>query len=387
MKMRFKATILAVTVAMFGLTSCEKNNEEKGAGSLEIAFDFGPETRAIASTSKPTTSWAQNIKSLTLFLTNASGVVQSVHQITPLPTATGVATETRTFNNIAVGSYSAYLVANYDQTATVDAAAWAGAPLATVGQNISTLLMKLVALPGADWVDKDATAEASTLAFRPAGEIFLAAQTGVSVVADVTTVHATPFVLTRAVSMFRVRINPETIPNKTVDFDHTNANLRIRKVKTSTTMNSVYAPATVVGTNMIYSRGYSKVAPTTPYSPTTLASILDATVGQTHWKDVMVYPGGHATLSSSMFDIVIAGMAPVGYVPSDTNVAITGSARLVYWTAVVNKVIAANGILEVNVTLNSNGTTVITPPGQYGNITINAELAPWGNVTQVDVAI
>ena len=382
--MKFKFTYVILALAAFVFVSCNKNegpaaNGDGGSLTINFALPQAAETKVAytVSTSKPTTSWSQNIKSLTLFLTNSAGVIQYVHSVT-IPTTNDMAQVTsETFTGIPASTfphYTAYLIANYDQAGVYTT--WGAAPLATRGSNINTLLMSMATTPTGTWTDK-AASEAATVAYNPAGEIFLATQTGVEVVANDTKTHSGVFALTRAVSMFRTRLNPTTT-NATVNFDNADASLRIRIASTGINPTGVSA---VNANHMIYSKGFSKVAPVAPYSPTTLASILDQPNGQTHWKDIMIYPGGHATASTSQFDIVVSGMAPVGYIPLNTTTPLT-SATLVYWSGKVQADIAANGILEVNLTLNSKGTPIVPPVSQVGNLIINLNLQPWGNIKQ-----
>ena len=377
MKTRFVCAILMI--AVFGLASCnnsesnEPTSVEKGNLKFTYTLPQSLETKA-ASTMKPTTTWADNIKSLLMLFVDATGVIKDSRIITP-PTATDNSQQSTVLTSVIAGNnYTIYLIANYDQTGAD--IAWI--PTSVNGSSFSSLLMKLVATPAATWTDKSTTVEGSTTAYDEAAEIFIASLTGVNVVQDVTTTHSTPLVLKRAVSLFRARINPTSL-NSSVNFGDANASLRIRRVANTVTPSSVYTPATPVNTSMTYSKGFLNADPTTGY---TTGFILDAGLGQTHWKDVRILPGGHDTKHSEMFDIVISGLAPSGYVTLDgTTLA---AAQLVYWTGVVEKAVVANNILEITANLTGKGLPSVPGVEERGNIEFDLRLLEWGAIESVE---
>ena len=405
MKIKFKHAAILAAVALFTITSCNKNGTvapEGEAGNLVVTFcipetgDSDSATKAppyTASTAKPTTSWLNNIKSMTLLLVNRSdGKVIEARSIT-LPTTNDLAQQTRTFSNLIAGTYDIYIVANHSQPGS--AATWTAA--SAVGATISTLIMRLQTTPTATWTDKDPTNETATIAYNPAAEVFIAVLGAYNLQANQTNIITAPFVLKRVVSMFRVRLDPNTTANQTVNFNDAGASLRIRRPHISATLaspaatpaNISYGPATVLGTDMVYSKGFSNTAPSA--ATYTNGATLIGTNGITHWKDVMIYPGGTTSSAPAdlpkMFDLVVSGLAPVGYVPGGTTTALT-TPTLVYWSGVVERgEITANNILEINITLNTNGVPYVPPVSQRGNLDIKIDLLNWDNIVPISMIL
>ena len=395
MKIRFTFAIF-VAVALFGLASCNKNNgpnvvpENKvETGGLKITYTMTSETRAlVTSTMKPTTTWSDNIKSLLLMFVDGSGIIRD-SRILALPTAANNSPQTAVLTSVRAGNnYTVYLLANHDQPGSN--ITWT--PAAVNGTGISSLLMSLATTPAATWTDKDANTEVGVTAYDESAEIFIATLTGVNVIQDVTTTHPSPLVLRRAVSLFRVRITPIantnlTVDNTDVDFNNANASLRIRRAANAVTPTSVYTPATPVNTSMVYSKGFRNADPTTGYAPAT-GVMLDRASGQTHWKDAIIFPGGHDVTINSRFDIVVSGMAPIGYIPAPTFAGTASSPltapALVYWTGLVEKAVLANNIIEVNITLTSAGYPYVPPVVERGNIDFEIQLEPWGNINPTE---
>ena len=122
-------------------------------------------------------------------------------------------------------------------------------------------------------------------------------------------------------------------------------------------------------------------------------TILDPTNKLTLWKDIRLLPGGSETESKEKFDIVLIGKAPAGYIPLSHTTGLTAPA-LVAWSGAVQKGVTANNILEVNLTLNSRGKWLDDPddpgipePGQYGDVTIDVNLADWGSIESTDIPL
>ena len=394
MKIKFKFAAMLAAVALFSITSCNKTpeapvNDETGIlkVTLELPNDVSDETRATASTARPTTSWTGNIKSMMIMFANASGVVVDARDL-PLSTATGIAQEIRTVNNIPTGTYTVYIVANYDQINTAGQTSIStGTPAWTIGnvrgKNVSTLLLSLVTSTA---FTATSTEAGFTGYFSPA-ELFVASQGSITITADVTYTHPTVFALTRAVSMFRTRITLGSL-NTNVDFANASADIRIRRIATSVTPAMTYAPGTKVSTQQVYNKGaFNTANPTTGYTngTTMLAS------GQKYWKDVLIYPGGHATTNSQMFEVVVGGMAPAGYIPIDQNMAnlpaLTAPA-MVWWRGIVEQqAVGRNQILEVDLSVNSAGMDVPPPSTSTGNLIINVSLVNWAEIFNVDVTM
>ncbi len=383
-------------ILLMGTVSCNREpayDGLEGTGKVVISFNFDKsETRYTPSTSIPGTTWKDNIKSLTLFLADASGVVKVALPVPEIPQVTSTAAQTFTFSNVPAGEYTGYLVANYDQTGVTSN--FAGS---TVGQNISAMLMNMVAL--ASW-PKDPTTEATATAYEQAGEIFLAIRPDTDVVANETNDYATDtndhFKLTRAVSMLRVRIKKDfpiptpqgTVNNNLVDFEDATASLRIRRVGTGMKLNGDVTPEHPSEDALIYSAGWN----TDNNVPTgyTAGNLIDIAGGQHAWKDVRIYPGGgqgtedSGTNPGDKFNILIAGMAPIGYYPAGSTTPLTAK-TLVYWQGTIDKVIAANKILEVNVELKNQGGPDITEPAETGELIVGVDLVPWEMETPITI--
>lgn len=388
--------ILSVAFALLSFSSCQQDaKNETGSGKLTITFGLEDGVKAYTqSTAKPTTSWANNIKSMMILFVE-SGVVKDVRAVNLPTVAEGNATigdVTRVFTNVIAGNYTAYIIANYDQTGIAtkyqSATGTAWDVSSVKGKNIADLLLHLTA--SAAWTtDKDAVTEASSTGYGEAGEIFLAKRTGINVIQDANTDYSsTPFTLTRAVSLFRVRIDPTTV-NAGVSFTDAEASIRIRRAGTYINPDGMVFPALPVGTNLIYAKQFLTTATPAGYSS---GSIIDAANGQTVWKDVRIFPGGSGTpgnsdgTNSSKFDIVLCGTAPAGYVNA-AGAPVTAGTKL-YWQGTVQGTILANQILEVNVTLNSKGTSGEVPGvTATGNLTIKANVADWGNIISTDLPI
>jgi len=411
MKIKFKIAAMLAAVALFS-TSCNKAPEdlygggtgEEGTLKVTLELPPAPDSKATASTAKPITTWAKSIKSVMVILTNTSGLILDARTVVPATTA-DIAAKTHVLNGIATGSYNVFVVANYGETGfsyTATNPAWTIANVK--GKNISALPLNLAT--NTAFV---ATAnETGHRAYGSPAEVFVGSQTGVTISADATSNASVT--LTRAVSMFRTRIISTTtlaapaVGNDQVNFANVNSDIRIRRVAnavnllTPGTDNVVY-PTTRPATDLVYSKGAFNTAnpAAADYSnPTTMLGT--GTGAHKAWKDVMVFPGGHATRLSEMFELIISGWAPIGYIPIDEATgqpaaALTAPA-LVYWIATVQdaalatdpgKVLARNQILEVDLYVNSAGYNRPPGPGSYGNLQIAISLADWGNISNVDI--
>ncbi len=389
-----KLSMMFAAMAAFvllGAVSCSKDTDngydgEPGTGKVVIAFNFDTQEAGRAdyttSASKPTTSWKNNITSLTLFLVDPlTDMVKVALPVTELPTDDDIAAESFTFTNVPAGDYTGYLVANFDQSN----ANFSGS---TINQDIDDLLMGMVALTS--W-PKDPVSEATSTAYEEAPEIFLAVRPNTDVDANTTNDYFLDtndhFILTRAVSLIRVRINNSVgdgVDNTKVDFSHADASLRIRRIGTSLNPKSTVAPSPALSTNLIWDKGWNiGNTPPTGYSA---GLLIDATNGQSAWKDLRVYPGGGTGTSANKFNIVVSGMAEAGYVPSGATTGLAAPA-LVYWDGTVEAAVTANNILELNVDLKSQGKPTVPIVTETGSLIIGVGLANWGSISGVYMPI
>ncbi len=372
------SVILSAAVVLLGAVSCNKEKPydgEPGTGKLTISYGFNDDAKSRASaydpsTIKPTTSWQQNIKTLTLFLVE-SGTIKVALPIA-FNKVTGIAAQNFTFSNVPAGNYTGHLIANYDQ-GDIEA----NFTSATTGSALTGLTMDMPK----NLLSSTATAEAA--------EIFVAQLAGVNVVANQSEDYSnTPFQLTRAVSMMRVRVNKNftgntpggAFNNNDIDLGDDAAALHIRKAGTGLRYSGTAwttFPAAPANADVVYVAGWNTNG-TIPagYGPSD-GKILEAT--QQAWKDVRIFPGGSSsstgTTAAQRFNIMIAGMAPTGYVPLGATTGLTAEA-LVYWQGTVTGAITANNILEVNVELKTQGST--TPPvvTETGDLAWNLSTGP-----------
>lgn len=380
-------------------SSCSKDttgrdNPGDEGGKLTISFGFAssePETMATQSTAKPTTSWSQNIKDLLILFVDASGKVSDARNI-EVPGTNDVADKDFIFTNLIASkpgeSYTAYLVANSQQAASITARDnWNASNCR--GKSISNMLMDLVV---ASAFSPNGDAEVGSKGYLEPAEIFLASKTGVTITPDANTdLRSNPFVLERAISLLRVRINQAKNGNDVVKFKQGNASFRIRRASNNLKVDGSYTRGDAK--SLIYVKGaFNDADPNSGYGA---GVILDQANGFTLWKDIKMFPGGSTTTGSQKFDVVLIGEAPTGYLPLGKNKGEELSAAAdVAWSGAVNEVVAANGILEINLTLESAGKWVNDPnepgipePGQYGQVSITVNVAPWGTIKSLDIPL
>lgn len=372
-----------MAITFLSLFSCSSNEnpvpESTETGNVKVSFGFDQKAQSkalTASTAKPTTGWSQNVKQMMiLFVDQSSGMVKAARTIT-VPTENTTVQKTTILQNVPAGTFDAYLIANYNETALERqniGALWNEGNV--VGKNINTLTLKLVT--NADFTPT--SSEVSNSAFKSPAEIFMAKQ-NVTVVADQSSV-APAFTLTRVVSILRVRIDQSQNGNNIVKFDDAKADLRIRKI--STTFNPKDDFAGFNATNLIYAKGASVYKKTDPQGGYT-GTILDPANQISLWSDALIFPGGSKTAGAQKFDIVLGAMAPAGYVPLGKTQALT-TPTMVYWSGQVQDLVAANNILEVNCILKQAGSTDVPEVGSYGNLELKVNIAEWGSISSTNI--
>ena len=403
MKNIFKSTlcVLALSLGMFSCNTEDPGSDTGGGEGKEgqvvinLGFDKAPSTQASypTSTAKPTTSWTDNIKDLhILFVSTADNRVKAAREL-QLPQDGTTGTHNFVLQNIpaspAGAHYNVYVVAN---SATGNNIERTWEPAAAVGYEISTLLMKLQEKPLGEQPALPAeNPEKDSKGYEEPAEIFIGVLPNADILADQNNTLST-ITLKRAVSMMRVRINQSLSGNESVQFDVDEASFRIRRVGTSVNVLSTVGFASPKREQaVLYVKGkFNDADPEGGYSTGT---ILDPTNKLTLWKDIRLLPGGSETESKEKFDIVLIGKAPAGYIPLSHTTGLTAPA-LVAWSGAVQKGVTANNILEVNLTLNSRGKWLDDPddpgipePGQYGDVTIDVNLADWGSIESTDIPL
>ena len=457
----FFVTLMMGAALIAGLASCNKDSDPvggaddgaTGALSISLAFEKSPATYAAQSSAIPTTSWANNIKSLAVFFVE-NGVIKNAQTVPYDNTKNDIADQpNRVINGIPAGTYDVYVFANWDQRSTID---WS---IATAkGRNIVDLYMDAVKSTTYDsYKDYNATSnpngsEANSVGYDEAPEVFVASKENVQIVADKTTDGNgvakgengyTPAIykLTRIVSLVRVRINQlednTNNRNDAIDFQTSEASLRIRRIKTG--INLTYDPTTVTDANaetmllgtvrrnaiaslddrvnpgitakntVFFAKGaFESMYPITGYNSN--GTILSGNFKS--WKDVMLIPAGSGRSDGSVLgdskeklDVVVTGITkdnmyvPAGY-PKDTdgdgeNDVLTAPQGVqIAWAGAVTATLKGNCILELNLTLRGAGTWVdptdpdkpLPQPEEYGNLEITVGLADWNaTIDNVDV--
>lgn len=400
----FNFCLLALSLGTFscstesgpGDTGNPAGDGTSGQVTINLGFAKAPATQAAypLSTAKPTTSWDQNIKDLhILFVSTLDQKVKAARELALQQSSTGGSLSFMLQNipaSPAGGAYDVYVVANSKTGANIERT-WE--PASVTGYDISSLLMKLKEQAlGEKPGDPAKDPEKDSKGYIEPAEIFIGKSMGVTVAADVNnTIPA--IALSRAVGMMRVRINQSAGNNQNVKFDVDNASLRIRRTGTNINMLGTVGFASPKRDKaVLYVKGKFNTA--NPSAPGyTTGTILDPTNNITRWKDILTLPGGSATEGSKKFDIVLIGEAPAGYIPLGKTQGLAAPA-LVAWSGAVQEDIEANKILEVNLTLNSSGKWLDDPnepgipePGQYGDVTIDVNLAEWGAIESTDIPL
>lgn len=388
---------VAVLVAV-GMTACSKEDKvvstENGVGGVVLSFGLGKSvgTRAVTpSTAKPNTTWRDNIKDLMVLFVE-DGRVKDARTIEPVPTSSDLGVKNVVFMNIKASAdnktYDVYVIANSQQanirTEKGNGKIW---DMSTcVGASVTDLMMKLVESP--DFV-RSGQSEANAVGYKEPAEIFVARQTGITIVADENNEIQTPFQLERVISLMRVRIDQSKNGNDRVSFADADASFRIRRATTSVNPLKTIARGNV--DQVLFTKGGFKTTdPTSGYDGGT---ILNPAENITLWQDIRMLPGGSADKGSEKFDILLIGKAPAGYYSLGVDSPLTEPAD-VAWTAAVGTPVDPNYILEINLILERAGIWLDNPadpgipePGKYGNAGIFIKLTPWGQIVSEDIPL
>lgn len=372
-----------IPLVLLGLAACNKDDvtpADQGKGNVKITFGFdqetganGPATAAVpASGKKPTTSWAANVKDLVILFAKTDGTIEDARRI-DVPTATDITTPQNVqLKNIPAGTYNTVIIANSGQADNI-VRNWT--PEGAKTKNLSSLLMNLVS-------ETMPTGITGT-GYKEPAEIFYANQS-VTVQADKDNTGPAPFALKRAVSLIRVRLVPVGDNKDKIDFTTTGKGGAIffRKVQTTMTAGNVLSGRGE--TKGIYiGKPFLASEPTTGYTGT--GNILGN--GVTCYRDFLSFPGGSKTVGTEKFDIMIMGMTKDNtYIPTGSTDPVAKDTPI-YWSGPISEVAAANGILEVVITVQSVGEPTVPEVGSYGNLTIQVNVSEWGNVTQYEMPV
>lgn len=384
MNVRKLSGLLVICLSMmFSLISCSKSSADfvesnDGAGSVSIRLGFSKQhtTRAIpSSTAKPTTSWKKNINQLMALFVDNTGIVKAARVIA-VPQENSTSAIQFILQNIPAGSYDVFMIANYNDV-NLDRLTIGGLwnEGNVVGKRMDALTLSLIANSS---YQPNTTTEAGMRGYKEAAEIFMDKKS-VRIIADQT--ESMPaFQLSRSVSILRVRIDQSQNGNDGVDFLVPQSDIRVRKV--ATTFNPQGGLNTINPINVLYANGFFKDAE--PSGNYTAGKILDPANNITLWSDLLMFPGGSTLEGAKKFDIVIGGLAPIGYTPLGHDIPLA-NAQMVYWSGQIQAGIVANNILEVNCVLKQSGSVEVPEIGAYGNLDMTINIEDWGNVSSTDM--
>ena len=414
----------AVAFMVIGATSCAKTGGDQidqGTGSVTISLDLndGKATRATASTARPITTWAKVSRMMILFVNTADSKVVDARVISNYPTdLTTSGPITETFTDVKASpttGWDTYIVGNYPNDPTTG---WNVGNV--IGKNIATQLK--IAAPNVVVTNNSATPDDDGLSLYNAGttygeapEIFvakkLAAEVKVPNGGAPLNLTSSPFRLTRAVSLVRIRVdqNPtEALSNANIDLS--TAVFAIRRATTTyslpgsysykatdvvtgnTTFPGTFEPTLPSDANVFWSKkAVQTTEPTTGYDfgPSATAKAIKVE-GIDLWNEYMIWAGGNrnttdATENAKRFDIVLSGVTKdASYVPVGQTATVPKDTR-VYWTGQVDAIVGPNQILELDLTLKTAGSTGTPDVGQYGSLEIAVNLVGWGDIINVDV--
>lgn len=381
---------------LVAVTACSKQDNKGTAntGKLEVIFGFSTDridenaglTKAnyTQSTAKPTTSWTGNIKDLMILCVDGSNIVRAARNVNLTGTGANMNALPQIFQGIPAGTYTVYAIAN-SQQATITSSFTGGTGTwnegTFIGKNINNALLTLIATTPAPTVGIPATGGPYTCYNVPA-EIFVGSRASVNVPVNGTSTQAS-IDLTRAVGMMRVRIDHTTAAhNKDVVFTGANSILQIRRATHQWSLGTLIASSPRTATNVIYKSSAFSIAPT----PSGYTGDMNLTGNITCWSDVIMFPGGSTTVGTDMFDILISGIAPLGYMPTD-GPATTNATTPVYWAGQVKGAVIANNILELDCELRSAGSIIPPGIGEYGDLSVIITPKDWGSITSVHIPL
>lgn len=399
MKKRSILTAIA-TVLLLGITSCSKESGEKGddsdgTGKLSITFNLpvdGPKSRAIApSKAKPVTTWSSISRAIIIFVNPTTGIIKDAREMI-LP-ADGTGNATNVYMGVVANptGYTAYILGNYP-------AAWSVATMK--GRDYASFVFApsaAASYAGSPHFDNGSTG------YGEVDDIFVARQTNVIVNADTNNEFNTPFALARINSLFRARIDVitknATTKNSVIDFAASTAMFSIRRTATSYSLVGTtnypsssgvlaspgaysFANTAKKELNVFYKQDAMKDANPKKETHTNPETMLVNPI--TFWNEYRIFPGGsnETTVGSGKdkFDIVLSGLTKDDtYIPTGYTKPVPAGTRI-FWSGQVQNAVGPNQILELNIVLESAGTTTLPEVGEYGNLTIKATLVQWGDI-------
>lgn len=374
-----------IPLILLGLAACNKDDatpQDQGTGEVKIAFGFDKATEtkaAVNNTKRPATSWAKSVKDLMILFVSGDKVLDA--RTIPVPTDADLSQKDLTFDKVPVmAAGDIYIIANSGVTAGIlrkneTGGSWT--PATVKNQTFSKLYLELVT--AAATTPEEFAGETK---YKQPAEIFLAHKAGVKIEADKTETITDPLHLTRAVSLIRVRLKPVDANDTKISFTDPKALVYLRKANPKLTLAGV-ASGHGPKIGIFVPKPFLGVEPATAdYKGTD--PILDATAGIKYYQDILSLPGGGST-SADKFEVVIKGITTAEYTLPDGSKLAVG--KPVYWSGAFDMEAAANGIVILTVTVNSQGVETPPAPGNFGSLSIHVDLADWGSVESGEIEV
>lgn len=404
MKQRFLFLWSLLTVLAISSCSDRKSDQElpdsgvKGEFTVKFNFEASAGTKApTKSTAIPETSW-KNIKQLQILLYDASGVVRFSDVFDPSSTGAG-SQVVKTYTDVPVGNYTLVAVANAKDEDKVQTF------LEGISGHVAWGKFNVRSKHAKDMLIKHKPGTFPTYnkpngksAFVEPAEIFTGYVTNVNITLGHTTTPAA-ITLKRDVALMRVRLNvAESDPgtNNTSaasdGVDYTNdASILIHRLPNEMKIlegNDGGVKAFTVNNILSIHGGtvFNTQDPTQGYNP---KKIIEGNFNM--WRDIIVFPNDVRPYSNpnalastdKQYFIVISARGKTGHVLA--NGQKLTQPTTIYWSGVIKEKFIANQIREVNLTLQTGGTTTIpTEPTKFGGlkITVNTPTAWDSNIVQ-----
>ncbi|MEG0647842.1 MAG: hypothetical protein RR471_11825, partial [Bacteroides sp.] len=336
-------------------------------------------------------TWASINRAMIIFVEPVTSIVKDARAVT-LPSS-GSAAITNAYTGVVANStgYDAYIIGNFPST-------WAVGTMK--GKNLSMLTFTA---PAATNYNGGAHFDSGSTGYGEVEDIFVAKQSNVVVNADENNTHESAFALTRINSLFRVRIDAKTnaaiTKNDKIDFANPTAMVSIRRIATDyvLTGSTTYpiqpsGTATSPGTysfanatkalNVFFKADAMKDANPTSDTHSNSTTILNGNI--TFWNEYKIFPAGSNASGTgsglNKFDIVLSAVTTdATYIPTGHTAAVPAGTRI-YWNGQIQNAVGPNQILELNIMLETAGTTTLPPVGAYGNLEINVSISQWGDI-------
>lgn len=396
----FVASFFAATIT----TSCDNTQDvidpsvSGETGNMEISFNFKSTPGTYADPDDyvvPTTYWS-DIESLGVFMVDNSNVIVYANDITSMVNSVDNASnQSVTVSNIEEGSYTLYVLANYETSNTkAQGYGYGGvpqtsiSPVSYVGKYLSTLVLDIASDSSFDYpLEED-----PGYSYGAAPNYFLGTADNVTI-SSATTANV-DVSLERIVSLVRVMINnsvdPASSTNADIDFTDSDASFMIRRINSTYDVSTGnYADDATNVETLYFKKGFLSADPTSGYaSGSTYSSVLQTPY--TTYQDALLFPGGaDENDSSSQLNFVVTGICKVdGYECYGGLTADIGD--MVAWAGNVKQALVVNNVMIVKLNLQTAGQLVdedhpLPPAKTYGDMEVDIELIPWDELVEIEM--